>query len=478
MQHSTTGPDSGAKRTHRRLWRLGLVILMTFTLAACRVSKSDMTLLRREINAGENRQILKQTNLARVWSGHPVGFSLLTTDKFQYAAFYDSARRMCIAQRELTGDHWTIQTLPSVTGWDSHNYIALARDKDGYLHISGNMHAVPLVYFRSRKPDDIGGFEQLPMTGKNESHVTYPVFFKDAQGNLFFQYRQGGSGNGTTLWNRYDTRTRQWTQVFDKGLFDGEGEANAYSSNPTLGPDGYVYIAYMWRATPIANTNHNLSCIRSRDLIHWENLKGEPLALPVRWRDASAFADPTGPWNGMINSNFTLSWDNHGRPCLTYHKYDQQGNSQIFVARLESSRWKIYQLSSWTGFRWNIDEGGSLGRQVGNVTLKPIGDGKLIANYYNAHVGRGVWLIDEGNFHILKTLADQALSELPASLTNQKPDVEGMQINRATDNTGNYLLEWESLPVNRDRPRNPPYPAPTWLKMIQLSARGANSGSL
>jgi hypothetical protein len=179
----------------------------------------------------------------------------------------------------------------------------------------------------------------------------------------------------------------------------------------------------------------------------------------------------------MINSNFTLSWDNRGRPCLTYHKYDQQGNSQIFVARLESSRWKIYQLSSWTGFRWNIDEGGSLGRQVGNVTLKPIGDGKLIANYYNAHVGRGVWLIDEGNFHVLRTLADETLSELPASLTNQQPEEEGMQINRATDNTGNYLLEWESLPVNRDRPRNPPYPAPTWLKVIQLSARGGNTGS-
>lgn len=457
--------------TNPTLTRLSLVLLVGLTIPACMVSRKDTAVLRREISVGQNRQIVQESNLARVWSGHPVGFSLLTAGKYQYAAFYDTARTMCVARRELGSDQWTIRRLPSVTGWDSHNYIALARDKDGYLHLCGNMHVAPLVYFRSRKPDDISDFERLPMTGERELKATYPVFFKDAQGNLFFQYRDGSSGNGTTLWNRYDTRTRKWTSVFDKGLFDGEGEVNAYSSNPRLGPDGYIYIAYMWRATPIANTNHNLSCIRSKDLIHWENLKGQPISLPVRWRDASVYVDPTGPWNGLINSNFTLNWDNQGRPCLAYHKYDQQGNSQIFVARLESSRWKIYQLSEWSGFRWNIDEGGSLGRKVGNVSLKPVGDGKLVANYYNIQTGSGVWLIDGKDFHILRALPGEALSNLPKTLTGEQPAVKGMQINRAMDNTGNYLLEWQTLPVNRDKPRNPPYPAPTWLKVIQLSAR-------
>lgn len=50
---------------------------------------------------------------------------------------------------------WQFKRLPSKLGWDRHNYIAITMDVEGYLHMSGNMHAVPLVYFRITKPFDI-----------------------------------------------------------------------------------------------------------------------------------------------------------------------------------------------------------------------------------------------------------------------------------------------------------------------------------
>jgi hypothetical protein len=415
------------------------------------------------------RKVLEEINLSTVWSGHPTGFKIITTNKDQYAAFYDSSRNMCIAHRNIDNKKWEISRLPSIVGWDSHNYISLTQDRTGYIHVAGNMHNVSLVYFRSKRPNDIKDFERLSMTGVREDKVTYPVFFNDASGNLFFQYRDGESGNGVTLWNQYNENTKKWTRVFDQGIFDGEGEANAYSSDPRLGPDGYFHIVWMWRATSVANTCHNLSHMKSKDLVHWESVQGKPLTLPVKWRESKVFVDPAGPWNGLINSNFSLCWDNKKRMCITYHKYDPDGVSQLFVARWEVKAWKIYQISHWKDYRWNIDEVGSLGMKIGKLVLKPVGGNRLMGEYYNEKYGKGMWVIEETDFRILEDHPGQSDSDLPAELIEQKPQIEGMQINRSTDNTGNYMLQWETLPTFQDKPRNPPYPAPTWLKVIRLS---------
>ena len=67
-------------------------------------------------------------DIAPVWSGHPVGFSLLTHGNQQYAAFYAADRRMTIAQRTLGQRRWTLTALPSTVGWDSHNAVTMALD--------------------------------------------------------------------------------------------------------------------------------------------------------------------------------------------------------------------------------------------------------------------------------------------------------------------------------------------------------------
>ena len=94
----------------------------------------------------------KTLDIAPVWSAHPVGFSLLTHDKQQLVAFYDQERRMTIACRRLDEDHWQFARLPSTVGWDSHNSVTMAVDSAGQVHVCGNMHCVPLVYFRTTRP--------------------------------------------------------------------------------------------------------------------------------------------------------------------------------------------------------------------------------------------------------------------------------------------------------------------------------------
>jgi len=410
-------------------------------------------------------------SVAKVWSGHSVGFDLLTSQKFQYVAYYDADRNMVIAQRPLNSQAWTKTILPTKVGWDSHNYIEVALDSEGYLHVSGNMHGVPLIYFRSEKPEDISRFEKLGMTGKHEEHVTYPIFFKDREGNLYFQYRDGGSGNGITYWNKYTTSTKTWQPLFDTPLFDGEKEASAYMSNPRLGPDGYFYIIWMWRMTPIANTNHNLACIRSRDLVNWENMRGDKVPLPIQWRDSKPTVDPVGPWNGLINMSYTLSWDQKNAPCISYHKYDAQGISQAFVARWEKGKdgqntWQTHQISEWPDFTWALNLGGSLKRSISLGAVTPTDDGNLLLHYAHEKHGTGTWILDQNTLEIIRTLPENEElggPKLPALALNK-----GMEARTKADNTGRYIMRWQTLPVNQDRPRSESNPAPTELVVYEV----------
>ncbi len=438
-----------------------LIIVLVCSLLAINVSAQKKPV----------QQVAKAYPVAKVWAGHQVGFDIYTTEQFQYVCYYDSARNMIIAQRTLNSDHWKTTILPTVLGWDSHNYVTMAIDKNGFIHVSGNMHNVPMIYFISKTPENIDEFDKLPMTGKKEDRATYPVFFKDQQGDLYFQYRNGGSGDGISFWNKYDSKAKQWISVFDTPLFDGESESNAYMTEPKLGPDGYFYIVWMWRLTPTANTNHNLSCIRSKDLIHWENLQGTPLSIPIKWRDNIPVVDPVGPWNGLINMSFKISFNIKGVPYISYHKYDNNGVSQLYVARFEKSasakgNWKIYQLSDWKDFTWPLNLNGSLNNSTGITSVKPSGKNEFAVTYYHEKHGNGTWIVDESTMKIKKQLPaedNNKLSVLPA-LTLQND----MVVHRKTDNTGRFVMQWLTLPANQDKPRTGTLPAPTDLVVYEI----------
>jgi hypothetical protein len=162
--------------------------------------------------------------IADVWSGHPVNFSLLTLGDRQFAAFYAADRRMTVATRTLGSQTWQQVTLPTTLGWDSHNHVVIAADGDGRLHVAGNMHNVPLIYFRTSTPLDVASFARITsMVGTNEGSVTYPEFFRGPGGELIFAYRDGGSGNGNHVFDVYAESTETWSRLLDTPLTNGEG---------------------------------------------------------------------------------------------------------------------------------------------------------------------------------------------------------------------------------------------------------------
>lgn len=98
---------------------------------------------------------------------------------------------------------------------------------------------------------------------RNESHVTYPEFHSLPEGDLIFAYRDGESGSGNMVLNRYATESRRWERIHDI-LIDGEGKRNAYWQMCTS-PDGRIHLSWVWRETWLVETNHDLAYAVSDD---------------------------------------------------------------------------------------------------------------------------------------------------------------------------------------------------------------------
>lgn len=416
---------------------------------------------------------MHSVNVARVSASYPVGFALLTHPPYQFVAFYDTHRQLVVAERRLDKHpwfhRWSFYKLPDFTDWDSHNFIALAADDDGYLHLCADMHVSPLNYFRSTRPWDASSFKRVDqMTGIDETHCTYPHFLRGATNELLFTYRSGHSGGGNQIYDVYDLKTQTWHPFLDAPLTDGQGTNNAYFDGPVRGTNGWYHLAWVWRANPDAATCHDLCYARSRDLQHWETSDGKPLTLPIRL-DNCEIVDLVPEHGGMSNANIKIGFDTQGRVTISYYKNDANGNTQPFIARLEDGHWVLHQVADWP-VPWDFGGTGTLvsAVSVGRVTVQP--DGMLTEHYRHFKFGSGTWVLDPQTLRAIGRLARKPLPE--------SDDVEGkfpgLVVHWEEDSGESgvpglkYELRWETLEPNRDRPRKGKLPPPQMLKVVAV----------
>jgi len=419
-------------------------------------------------------EVVERIDVEPVWSGHPVGFALLTAENTQFAAYYDAERNMVVAQRKLDEKQWSFKRLPTKVDWDSHNNVTMNLDRAEFLHVSGNMHNGPLTYFRSEKPLDVESLIQVPaMTGKDEGRCCYPLFIVGPDKELFFAYRDGISGDGNNFWNEFDPDTKTWSRLFDTPFFDGQGKMNAYYFPPRKGPDGLYHLTWIWRDTPDCETNHSISYGRSRDLRNWENSRGEIYTLPITLEN-SDIVDPVPPGGGILNPLQRIGFDIEGRVIVSYTKYDEDGNFQIYNARLETGTWKHYQTSDWD-YRWEFTGRGSVGMTVSMGPVE-IEEGKLTQRFSNARAGNGRWHLDP--------ITLKPIGQVPNSVRFPRerielnfPDIQSRSASDIADvhrpyesDQIRYMMYWESLPVNRDRP-HPTTPPPSMLRIVKLQSK-------
>jgi hypothetical protein len=234
--------------------------------------------------------------------------------------------------------------------------------------------------------------------------------------------------------------------------------------------EGWFHLCWVWRSSPDCASNHDLSYARSKDLVHWERSDGKPLALPITL-ESGEIVDPVPEKGGLINGNTRIGFDTKGRLIITYHKYDAKGFTQICNARLEDGRWKIYQTTDWE-YRWEFSGGGSIKFEVGfgAVTCEP--DGALSLSYSHSKYGGGTWILDEATLKPKGTL--KRPPAYPPALGKVESSFEGMRVNWGRDQGASgedgvsYVLRWETLGANRDRPREPPLPEAGMLRLYKL----------
>jgi hypothetical protein len=415
-------------------------------------------------------QVAFSLDIAPVWSGQFVHFYLVTRGNHQCVAYYDGERRMTVAIRTLTSNKWDYYNIPDTPdlGWSSHKDIALEFDDDGYLHVSGNMHGSALIYFKATKPYDIYSLKRVPLLvdSDTERKVTYPQFKSGANGEFIFHYRDGSSGKGNEIYNIYDAKTKTWRRYLDTPLIDGEGKRNAYNGF-VKGPDGLFHLSWTWRDTPDCITNHDPGYARSPDLVNWETIAGDPITLPITFATEGVLVEAI-----PVNSGFGgggIGFDSKKRPILTHIKFDKNGKTQAYNARLENGKWKVYQTSDWD-YRWYFHGFGAITSEINLWGVVLTRDGMLTQSYWHKEYGSGTWLLDEKT---LKPKGDIKISQWPEKLMELQDPTGLMIVNwkkdagESGDPNLEYVLRWETYPPNRDRPREEA-PEPTMLRLYGL----------
>ena len=454
-----------------------LVLLTTLLISPARLLSQEVV-----IDETNNTESVSQViAIDSVWAGHPVGFCLYTHEKRQYIAYYNANRNMVVGQRNLDDDKFQLHVLPAtsretmggtstVLGWDSHNSVTLGIDKEGFIHLSGNMHVHPITYFKSTKPNDISTLvQQMKLVGTNEKRCTYPHFMNTKEGELLFHYRDGGSGNGNEIYNIYSCENKEWSRMLDVPLTDGQGLMNAYQTQPTMMKDGWYHVYWVWRDTPDCSTNHDLSYMKSPDLKNWFNAYEEKITLPATLDQERLIVDPIPVKGGIINLAAKLCLDDLNQSVFAYHKYDAEGNLQFYTARLNNKKWIYTQVTDWD-YRWYFSGNGSINSEVRIKDFVKRDDGNYQIDYWHIKYGNGTILLNDNFEHIGKVLKPEPFG----SDLKIEGSFSGLEVRTKEDIGGSdqeevrYILKWETLNRNFDRPRPKPWPQASQLYLYAL----------
>ena len=287
------------------------------------------------------------------WSGTTINTvvfrknSVVSHKQYQYAAYYDASGKVVLAKRTHGADKWELQkTALAGNIRDAHNSISIMTDGDGYLHVAWDHHNNPLNYTKSKAPGSLDLLEPQQMTGNNETKLTYPEFFRLANGDLLFLYRDGSSGNGNLILNRYNTRSKTWVRI-NSNLLDGEGERNAYWQ-ACVDDRGTFHISWVWRETPDVASNHDLCYAKSEDGGKtWMQSDGKKYELPINSANAE-YIRKIPQASELINAT-SMTTDEKGLPYIaTYWRPVGTNVPQYHLVYFDGKKWNTQQVSNRT----------------------------------------------------------------------------------------------------------------------------------
>ena len=260
---------------------------------------------------------------------------------------------------------------------DSHNVMAVALDNEGYIHVSGNMHAVPLLYMRSVRPYDMTEWTS-GMVGTEESNATYPKFIMSKTNQLYFWYRDGFSGDGNWVLNKYNAPAKTWSRV--AVVLQGSVEnVNAYPLDVAVDrTSGRWHTIWTIRKdfSSQDENEHLYYAYTDDEGVTWKKTDGTPYALPITWASGEKIVDLPGGAIETVYNGGGLDIDSSGNPhgvtlvqdtgqvARYRHVWLAAGvwHYDLFMASTNSSG-RVPQICCWPdGTNWMIFQNGAGGR--------------------------------------------------------------------------------------------------------------------
>ncbi|QCB93288.1 BNR repeat-containing protein [Cellulomonas shaoxiangyii] len=321
------------------------------------------------------------------------GMDNVTTapDGTQYAAWWSGGTRPHAIIGKRVRDEWQTFDLTTLAGdplgftVDLHNGLDIGVDAAGFVHLVGNVHSAPIRYVRSAAPGDITAWTVEVMVG-DETEVSYPSFFK-VDGALLFGFRQGGSGSGDYVLNRWGGAA--WTRVAK--VIDGAASGQSPYVNHVAveraggAHPGRMHLTWCWRRTSAVNTNHDICYAYSDD-------------AGVTWRrsDDSAYVGPITldtsevgvaiPENGGLLNSMGCEVDAAGRVHTAAFRYDANGYTQIHHVWLDDTGWHSEQVTDLT-YRLEMT-GSTVQGTLGNTSVVTTASGRTYLIWRYRREGR------------------------------------------------------------------------------------------
>jgi hypothetical protein len=288
---------------------------------------------------------------------------IVTHQGYQYVAFWNSARHVVLARRELPSGDWAALEFSDYTNTegDAHNTISIGIcPGDGTLHLAFDHHGSTLHYRKSMagllaSPSSVtwatASFSAVSdhLLGTSPlTKVTYPRFVTEPDGKkMLFEARIGESGSGDELLWEYDSDSQAWASIGE--FINGTGDSiNAYPHGLSYTRGGTrLHVAWCWRETSNASTNHDLLYAYSDDHGRsWKNNAGSNIG---KSGSSSMTRDSAGikVWSiaqnrGLINQEH-MAVDAQGRVhVLLSHLPDAQADDSNFDDARSKSQYFHY----------------------------------------------------------------------------------------------------------------------------------------
>lgn len=427
---------------------------------------------RSGIVAGQYNDDYNSILVSETFADFPVTMCMYTvTDDskvtHQYICYYDINHDMKIAYRNRKGidddspfSSFSHYKLNSKIEYDSHNYITMCVDNDGFIHVMGNMHADSLRYWKSADPWDPSNMKSDTIADLVGRVITYPCFIRSKiNDEIYFLCRTGISGKGDE--QVYIYKRGKWIKC--NTAFVGK-EDNAYIKGVAgdLGFDIYnpysdcYEFLYLWRETPDASTCKQLSFARTKDFKVFSNYTGKVSAKFLNSDNNDFVVDNVPIKGGLLNTAWRICFCKKGT-FVAYHKYDENQNSQIYLVGLYKKRLLgPIKVTDWSG-RWEfggVGTGPSVSGSVDFAIGEELYNGKKnLWVQCNASFGDNKrYYYDEKNLKLVGVGLPECVSRLPHNLFKlQNEKLKRVHLLKDL-NDSSYFLRYESLDPNRDKP--------------------------